>query len=209
MEALFSTVASGFSQMFAAGASGGLASTAMTVLQGGSTALSALSSLRGGDRSADGARESAEQSYLAADFALSDARFAAGDLERQGQQEFLVARHRGAQIRMAAEEAAGQQQVAFAASGVVSSDGTAARLQAQRLRRAEEDARMELASGRVAKASAGVKASNVRRRGRFEAEAHKSRGDQYLAAAESARDTARTDAIGRVFEFGMDYLKRG
>lgn len=188
MEAAFSAVASGgLNAMFSS-------SAASTVMQAGSSALSVLSSVTAGRVARREARSAASMNFFAASVARQQ-----GDIDARQQE--IEGRARVTQLQEDFLQTIGGQRVAFAASGVDPTRGTAARIQKQTARRSDQDVAM-------VKANTNISAMQTRLKAELDAMGSTIEGKTTLARGSAQQKSSWLDVAKTGFGFAADVLQR-
>ena len=207
-------------------------STALTVLQGGMTAASALSSIRSGNAKADqllsagqnqkvaaiaqaGAlQDSAGYKFFAADFTRDQAELSARSADLEASQEYIAGRAAVTGLREDLARKVGSTRVGFAAAGVDPTSGTAARRADYQEQRGAEDIAMAQDNSRILQQQAVIKAGQIRAQGGFSAFAAETEARQALAQAGNVtalgdatlaaaqRSAAAAQSAGQMAAFG-------
>lgn len=197
--------------MFAGGLSSyfsGMGSGSATSMQGGATALSVLSELTAGRVARNEADDSAGMSFYSAGFARREGMIASRQAGLDAEQETIAGRARAVQLQEELAQTIGGQQVAFAASGVDPTQGTAARLAEQTERRAAEDIALERSNTNIARIQALIRGSTARRSANMDAATAEAEGYATRAKGRNKAAAANLSATEKIFDFGLSVAKR-
>lgn len=203
MEQAFSSVlaSQGMNSFFASSASAGQ-------WQGGATALSVLSSITAGRVARREADAAAGMSFFAADFARDEGRFAEAQAGLDARQEEIAGRARAAELQEQLAQTIGGQRVAFAASGVDPSRGTAARIQEQTDRRGQDDLAIQRSNTEIARLQAKMRGSTARRQAEMEARTLEAEGDAKRRSGRAAEISSYLDAGQTYARYRMSTAQR-
>lgn len=202
MEQMFSSFSGGLSQTFSS-----MSSSAGSLLQGGATALSALSSITAGRMARNSGDTSAAFSFYAADFARQEGELAYRSAELDASSEEIAGRARSNALREDLVQTIGAQQVAYAASGGGLS-GTAARMQDQTARRAAQDIAIEKSNTEIARLQSLIRGSTTRRQARLEATTLETEGRAARARGRNAEKAGYLAAGEKMLGYAADVLRR-
>lgn len=176
-------------------------STALTVLQGGLSATSALMKMRSGgaeasagiatagqiraDAEAQASRAEAQagMKFFAADQVMAEAGLSARSAEIESSLEYTAGKQRVAALQEDLGRTLSRNTVAYAASGVDAFSGTPARRAEHMQRQAERDMATEEGNAKIAALSSLLKASAITRQAAGQSFALETEGNQMLADA--------------------------
>lgn len=182
--------------------------TTGTLMQGGLTAVSALSSIAGGARQREQGAVSGMFHSMAAENARSEATAGALGEEFNARSEVLAGANAAVALKENLLRTVGGQRVAFAASGVDPFSGTAATLEDTMRTRVGQDADTIGRNAEVARLSRLIRASQLRQQGIYAGLREDVAGSQAIAAGVNAESSGWMRALGDVFKFGADVKNR-
>jgi hypothetical protein len=201
-QAFMSLAGGGLSSMFSGGSGMG------TMMQGGASALSALSSITAGRVARNEGEQAARMSFYAADFARDEGRAAQRSARLDARQEEIAGRATATALQEDLVQTLGAQRVAFAASGGDVSSGTAGRLQEQAAKRAADDIALEKSNTRIRTAQALIRGSTAKRQADLEAMTLEAEAGAYSRKGKNAQTAGYLEAASTAFKFGASAFKR-
>jgi hypothetical protein len=168
-----------------------------------------LSTLSAGKASKADADISAMFSRFAAQQSKAEAGIAANGARIEATQEYLIGQSRVLELKRRLFDDLGANSVAYAASGVDPTSGSAATRADALQRVAGQDIRLEEANAEIKRAQALLKASAIRRGNNTETFGLNMQAANSEARGQAALDAAGFEALGTGLQFGADVLKRG
>ncbi len=195
-------VSSGLSSLssFAGGAGG---------MQGGLSLTSIIGSLAGGFASYDQAQSQKELHAFSAHNTRAEAGLSAAAEEMNATQEYLSGASAAVDLRNRLAKTIGGQRVAFAASGVDPTSGSAAKIQDVTEARAGQDLEALKSQTEVNRLQRLIAASAARRQGIVGGATEDIKVDQAGKSGDAKFAAAGFDALGTVFKAGVNMDKRG
>lgn len=199
---LFSGGGAGLSSLF--GAAGGI-----TGSQAGLSLTSMLAGLAGGSAAQAEGRAQRDIAGINAKMTREEADMAARGEHLNATQEYLSGASSAVKLREHLAQTIGGQRIAFAASGVEASSGSAARVTAATEAAGANDLELSRDLTRIAQLQREINASVIRRKGELDASAIEIGGDTAKRRGDAAMTSAVLSAAGTAFKTGVSMEKRG
>lgn len=184
-------------------------SSVLTALQGGATAASIIGSMSSSQAAVGNATRNAGIYQFAASNALAEGQTSAAAEETNARQEYIAGASAAASLRENLIRTIGSQRVAFAASGVDPTSGSARTLEDAAAVRTSQDLETLAQNTELAALQRQIKASQIRQRAGYQAFASEGQAMNALSQGEAAATKGAIESLGSLFKFGVDVAKRG
>lgn len=180
-----------------------------TALQGGASAVSALSQMSAGRVAKQNAEMQADMNFFSAGVTRKETALQATSADLEGSQDYIAGQVAANQLADRLRKTIGGQRVAFAASGVDASSGSAARIQAETDRQGQEAADQQRVTMELRRLQSIISASAIRRQGEYTAAGQEVAGYLKQSQGEAANAAGKVGALGSMMDFAAKAARRG